>query len=316
MFVISWVNPDEEAADTAFTDYMRDGVLTALDVVEKATNEKTTNLLGFCIGGILSTTTLAYLAARGEERINSATLLATMIDLTDVGEMSVFVDAEQIKAIERRVSGKGYLEGGEMADMFNRMRENDLIWSFVVNNYLMGRDPVPFDLLYWNSDSTRLPARMIVEYLTDFYRDNAFMTPGRLVIDGHEIDIGRIKTPTYFLATKDDHIAPWKSCYCGVPAFGGPTRFVLGASGHIAGIVNPPSKKKYCHWINDAREKLDDPDDWFAGAETRPGSWWTDWGAWLAQRSGPKVKARKPEDSGLPILDDAPGAYVRVRAND
>ena len=284
-----------------------------LDTIKEVTGEDKANILGFCIGGILTTTTLAYLATSGQDRINSATLLATMIDLKDVGEMSVFVDADQIKSIERKVSERGYLEGHEMADMFSMMRENDLIWSFVVSNYLMGKEPVPFDLLYWNSDPTRLPAKMIVEYLSTFYRDNAFMCPGQLEINGQKIDVSQIKTPAYMLATKEDHIAPWKSCYEGVNNFGGPTRFVLGGSGHIAGIVNPPHKKKYNHWVNPDKSTFTDPDEWLSGAEEFEGSWWTDWGKWLKANSGKMVAARRPEDSGRALLGDVPGEYVKVR---
>ncbi len=312
LFVISWVNPDDSLKDVSFADYMREGVLVALDEVERICAQPRINLLGFCIGGILSTTTLAWMAAKGDDRINAVTLLATMIDLKDVGEMSVFVDAEQIRGIEKKVSSRGYLEGREMAEMFNMMRENDLIWSFVVQNYLMGKEPVPFDLLYWNSDSTRMPAKMIVEYLSKFYRDNAFIEGG-LEIDGVGIDVTKIKTPAYLLATKEDHIAPWKSCFEGKRAFAGPTRFVLGGSGHIAGIANPPVKNKYAHWINEEAQGLD-PDTWFAGATQHPGSWWTDWGKWLKAHGGKKVPARSAESCGAEILCDAPGEYVKVRA--
>ena len=313
LFVISWVNPGPAEAQTAFTDYMKDGVLVALDEVLKTTGEKKANALGFCIGGILLTTTLAYMAATDDKRINSATLLASMVDMSDVGEMSVFFDDDQLRTLGEKVGKTGYLEGNEMAGMFNMMRENDLVWSFVVNNYLMGKDPVPFDLLYWNADATRMPAKMIVEYLTGFYRDNAFMDPGRITVDGHAIDVNKIKTPTYMLATKDDHIAPWRACYAGVNSFTGPKRFVLGASGHIAGIVNPPVKKKYCHWINKSRKLIKDPDEWLEGAEKHEGSWWCDWEEWIAKKSGGLVPARHPKEAKS--LGDAPGDYVHVRAD-
>lgn len=315
LFVISWVNPGPNEADVGFADYMKEGVLVALDQVLKATGEEKANLLGFCIGGILLTTTLAYLAAKGDKRVNSATLLATMINLTDAGEMSLFLDDEQLDTLNQKVTKRGYMASEEMSGMFNMMRENDLVWSFVVNNYLMGRDPVPFDLLYWNSDATRMPAKMIIEYLTGFYRDNAFMTPGRLTIDGHDIDVNEIETPVYMVATKDDHIAPWRSCYAGVTHFKGPKRFILGASGHIAGIVNPPHKNKYCYWARKSNRKINDPDKWFEGTEMITGSWWQDWEPWLAKKSGTKIPARKPEDSGLEILADAPGTYVAVRSD-
>lgn len=315
LFVISWVNPDKTEADIGFADYMRKGVLVALDEVLAITKQEKANMLGFCIGGILLTTTLAYMAANNDERVNSATLLATMINLTDAGEMSVFVDDEQLHSLEQKVKERGYMAGEEMSGMFNMMRENDLVWSFVVNNYLMGHDPVPFDLLYWNADATRMPAKMIIEYLTDFYRDNAFMNKNRLVIDGTVIDVSKIKTPVYMVATKDDHIAPWHACYEGNRMFAGPKRFVLGASGHIAGIVNPPHKKKYCYWTNKARNVIYDPDEWFEGAEQKAGSWWDDWEKWLRRRSGEMIKPRRPGGRGRKALADAPGTYVLVRSD-
>lgn len=316
LFVISWINPAESEAEIGFADYMRKGVLVALDQVLSITKQEKANLLAFCIGGILTTTTLAYMAAKGDERVNSATLLATMINLSDAGEMSVFVDDEQLRSLEHKVTERGYMAGEEMSGMFNMMRENDLVWSFVVNNYLMGRDPVPFDLLYWNADATRMPAKMIIEYLTDFYRDNAFMNPGRLVIDDTIINVKQIKTPVYMCATKDDHIAPWPACYEGNRAFAGPKRFVLGASGHIAGIVNPPVKKKYCYWINKSRKHIDNHEEWFEGAEKKDGSWWNDWEHWLRQRSGDMVKARRPGGRGHKALCDAPGTYVHIRSDE
>lgn len=315
LFVISWINPDRTEAEIGFSDYMTKGVLVALDEVLSITKEEKANLLGFCIGGILTTTTLAYMAAKGDNRVNSATLLATMIDLTDAGEMSVFVDDDQLTSLDEKVKERGFMAGEEMAGMFNMMRENDLIWSFVVNNYLMGHDPVPFDLLYWNADSTRMPAKMIIEYLTDFYRDNAFMDPGRLVIDDTVIDVSKIKTPVYLVATKDDHIAPWRSCYEANTSFAGPKRFVLGASGHIAGIVNPPVKKKYCYWTNKNRGVIDDPDAWLESADMKEGSWWPDWEKWLNKKSGELIKARRPGGRGRKALCDAPGQYVRVRSD-
>jgi polyhydroxyalkanoate synthase len=314
LFVISWVNPRKELSHKSFEDYMVEGPLAALDAMERATGVPEANILGFCIGGILNLGMLSYLAAKGDRRIKAATFLATLVDFKDVGEVSVFVDPEQLETLEKHMDEKGYLEGHHMAEMFNMMRENDLIWSFVVNNYLLGRDPFPFDLLYWNSDSTRLPATMLRFYLRKFYVENGLMTPGTIVFDGVPIDLGRIKTPTYFLATKDDHIAPWRSSYPATKALGGPVRFVLGASGHIAGIVNPPAAKKYGYWTN--AKTPADPDDWFAGATAHEGSWWPDWDKWLARRSGPKVPARQPGDGKLKPLEDAPGSYVKVRASE
>lgn len=314
VFVISWINPRKELAHKDFEDYMREGPLAAMDAIEAHLGEREINLLGFCIGGILNVATLAYLNAKGDQRVNSATLLATMVDLKEVGEASVFIDDKQLASLERHVAETGYLEGHHMAQMFNMMRENDLIWSFVVNNYLMGREPMPFDLLYWNSDSTRLPAAMLVTYLRKLYRENGLMKPGHLVLDGVPIDIGKIKTPSYFLCTKEDHIAPWVSSYPAVKAFGGPVKFVLGGSGHIAGVINPPAAKKYCYWTN--RKAPADPEDWLAGAERHEGSWWSDWHRWIARKGGAKVEARQPEAGKLSVIEDAPGSYVRERVDD
>ncbi len=314
LFVISWVNPRKELAQKGFDDYMRDGPLAAMDAIEQATGEQEINMLGFCIGGILTEATLAWMAARGDTRVKSATLLATMLDFRNTGEASVFIDEDQLASLEKHVEDKGYLEGRHMAQMFNMMRENDLIWSFVVNNYLMGRDPMRFDLLYWNSDSTRLPAAMLVFYLRKMYLENGLIKPDYLEINGEKIDVGRVKTPLYALATKDDHIAPWTSCYPVTQRFAGPVRFVLGASGHIAGIVNPPAANKYCYWTNS--KKTDNPDEWLAKAEQHPGSWWTDWHNWLAKKSGPKVPARQPGDGKLKPIEDAPGSYVKATASD
>jgi polyhydroxyalkanoate synthase subunit PhaC len=314
VFVISWVNPREDLAHKDFHDYMHDGPLAALDAIEQATGEREASVLGFCIGGILVSTMLAWLAAKGDDRIKAATFLASLFDFKEVGEVAVFIDGQQLARIESHVAERGYLEGHHMADMFNLMRENDLIWSFVVNNYLMGREPPPFDLLYWNADSTRLPATMLVSYLRNMYRQNLLMQPGGLLLDGVALDLRKVRTPTYFLATKDDHIAPWRSCYPGTRAFAGPKRFVLGASGHIAGVVNPPAANKYGYWTSPKMPA--DPDAWLAGAKQHEGSWWPDWMTWLSRRSGRKVRARRPGEGKLALLEDAPGSYVKVRASE
>ena len=314
LFVISWVNPRKDLADKSFADYMLEGPIAAMDAIAEATGERELNILGFCIGGILVEALLAYLAVKGDERIQSATLLASLIDFREVGEVSVFIDDDQLESMEKHIAEKGYLEGRHLAQMFSMMRENDLIWSFVVNNYLMGRDPMPFDLLYWNSDSTRLPAAMLLYYLKKVYRENALTEPDGLELDGVGIDLRRIETPTYVLATKDDHIAPWVSCYPVSQVFSGPVRFVLGASGHIAGIVNPPAANKYCYWTHGRYPA--DPEAWFAEATAHEGSWWPDWDAWLAEKSGEKVPARQPGDGKLEPIEDAPGSYVKVRAPD
>jgi polyhydroxyalkanoate synthase subunit PhaC len=313
-FVTSWVNPRADLAHKDFEDYMLEGPLAALDAIEQATGEREVNILGFCIGGILTAGALAYLAAEGEKRIKSASFLASLFDFKEVGEVSVFIDDEQLAQMEKHIAEKGYLEGHYMADMFSMMRENDLIWSFVVNNYLLGREPPQFDLLYWNSDSTRLPATMLLFYLRKVYQQNLLMQPGGLSLAGVPIDLSKVTTPTYIVATKEDHIAPWRSCYPGTRAFAGPSKFVLGASGHIAGIVNPPAANKYAYWTN---AKLpEDPDQWLEGATEHAGSWWPDWGRWLARHGGKKVPAREPGAGKLKPLEDAPGSYVKVRASE
>jgi polyhydroxyalkanoate synthase len=315
VFVISWVNPDETRAGDGFADYMREGPLTALDVIEKLTGEKTSNVIGYCLGGTLLACTLSYLTAKKQQdRIASATFLTTMVDFTDAGELSVFVDEEQLAAMEQRMSQQGYLEGSAMANTFNMLRANDLIWSFVINNYLLGKEPFPFDLLYWNSDSTRMPAAMHSFYLRNMYQENLLCKPGALTLAGVPIDLTKIKTPAFILSTKEDHIAPWKSTYAATQLYKGPMKFVLAASGHIAGVVNPPAAKKYNHWINTAKSLPASPDDWLAGAESQPGSWWPEWQKWVSAFSDGLVPARKPGDHKVKPLDDAPGSYVKVRS--
>ena len=311
VFVISWVNPDEKMADRGFEDYMKDGLLTALDAIEQATGERDVNAIGYCLGGTLLACTLAYMAEKGDDRIKTATFFVTMLDFQEAGELGVFIDEEQLQAVEDKMAKRGYLEGSEMATTFNMLRANDLIWSFVVNNYLLGNDPFPFDLLYWNSDSTRMPARMHSFYLRKMYQENLLKEPGAIELDGVPIDLGKIKTPAYFLSTREDHIAPWKSTYRGTQLLGGPNRFVLAASGHIAGVVNPPEGGKYGHWIN--RELPADPEEWFHGATEIAGSWWPDWQRWILAHDKAQVPARQPGDGKLTATEDAPGSYVQVR---
>jgi polyhydroxyalkanoate synthase len=313
VFVISWVNPDRRLAGKTFEDYLTEGALAALDAVEQATGEKDANVIGYCLGGTLLAATLAWLAAKKRKRIHSATFFVSMIDFEQPGELEVFIDEQQVAALEKRMKKRGYLEGSEMATTFNMLRSNDLIWSFVVNNYLLGRDPFPFDLLYWNSDSTRMPAAMHSYYLRNMYLKNLLREPGGLTLAGVAIDVTQVDTPAYFISTAEDHIAPWKSTYAGARLLKGPVRFVLGGSGHIAGIINPPAANKYCYWTNDALP--DDPDAWLEGATQHPGSWWTDWGRWIAQHGGRKVPAREPGGGRLKALEDAPGSYVRVRVD-
>jgi polyhydroxyalkanoate synthase len=311
VFVVSWVNPDENLALKEFEDYMDEGPLAALDAIEQATGEREVNVIGYCIGGTLLAATLAYMAKRGDRRFVSATYFTTMVDFAESGELSVFIDEEQIQALENRMARRGYLEGGDMAQTFNMLRANDLIWSFVVNNYLLGKEPFPFDLLYWNSDATRMPANMHAFYLRNMYQENRLVRPGGISIHHEPIDLTEIKTPTFILATKEDHIAPWKSSYAATQLYKGPVKFCLSGSGHIAGVVNPPDAKKYAHWTNPKLPKS--PDAWFQGAKQTEGSWWPEWDKWVQKFSGGDVPARQPGDGKLKPIEDAPGSYVKMR---
>jgi len=311
VFVVSWVNPDEKLAHKQFEDYLTEGALAALDAIERATGEREVNVIGYCLGGTLLACALGYLAAKGDERITSATFLASMIDFREAGELGAFIDEQQVAALEKRMQERGYLEGSAMATTFNMLRSNDLIWSFVVKNYLLGRDPFPFDLLYWNSDSTRMPASMHSYYLRSMYIKNLLAKPGGIELAGVPIDLTRVRTPLYFASTLEDHIAPWRSTYAGARLFTGPVRFVLGGSGHIAGIINPPAAGKYGYWTNSKRP--DEPEQWFKGASQHPGSWWPDWAGWIAQHGGDKVPARLPGKRGLKAIEDAPGSYAKMR---
>jgi polyhydroxyalkanoate synthase subunit PhaC len=316
VFVISWVNPDAQLTSLVFEDYMKLGPLAALDAIKQATGEDKVSAIGYCIGGTLMATTLAYMAARGDDRIAACTFFTAQVDFTEPGELGVFIDEDQLASVEELMSKKGYLEGAEMATTFNMLRANDLIWSFVVNNYLMGKDPFPFDLLFWNADATRMPAAMHSYYLRNMYQKNLLVKPGGLTIDNVPIDLRKISIPVYLQAGKEDHIAPAKSVYKATQLFSGPVRFMLAGSGHIAGVVNPPRNKKYQHWLNETPKNPPTLDEWRAGAQEFPGSWWNDWDKWLSAKSGPKVPARVPGEGGLPAIEDAPGSYVKVRAID
>jgi polyhydroxyalkanoate synthase len=311
VFMISWVNPDERLAEKGFEDYMTEGYLAALDAIEQATGEREVNAIGYCLGGTLLASTLAFMAAKKDNRIKSATFFVTMMDFDEAGELGVFIDEEQLRSLEDKMNKRGYLEGSEMATTFNMLRANDLIWSFVVNNYLLGNDPFPFDLLYWNADSTRMPARMHSFYLRKMYQENLLKEPNGINLVGVPIDLRKIKTPAYFLSTREDHIAPWKSTYRGTQLLSGPKRFVLAASGHIAGVVNPPEGGKYSHWIN--TELPPDPEAWFKSATEIAGSWWPDWHRWVTALGKEQVPARVPGEGKLKAIEDAPGAYVQVR---
>ena len=312
VFMVSWVNPDESLAECRFEDYMRDGVLAALDAIERATGERCVNAIGYCLGGTLLACTLAWMAERQDGRIAAATFFVTLLDFNESGELKVFIDEEQLRALEEKMQKRGFLEGSEMATTFNMLRANDLIWSFVVNNYLLGKDPFPFDLLYWNGDSTRMPAQMHSFYLRNMYQQNLLAQPGGITLDDTPIDLARVTVPAYFLSTRDDHISPWRSTYRGTRLLGGDSRFVLAASGHVAGVINPPEGGKYSHWINPASPA--DAEAWLQGATEIAGSWWNDWQRWILAHGKDTVAARVPGDAALAAIEDAPGSYVRVRA--
>jgi polyhydroxyalkanoate synthase len=316
-FIMSWTNPDEKLAAKSFENYLLEGSLEAINQVCAHTGENSVNLAGYCLGGTLTMTTLAYMTAKKDKRAASATFFTTMLDFSDPGELGIFLDEGAVAGLEKKMAERGFLEGSEMAGTFNMLRANDLIWSFVVNNYLMGKDPFPFDLLYWNSDSTRMPAAMHSFYLRNMYLANLLREPGGITLGGVKIDISKVKTPCYFISTIEDHIAPWKSTYMGARLPSGNTKFVLGGSGHIAGIVNPPVANKYGFWTNDATDGdlPESPEDFLAGATQNAGSWWTHWNEWVTALPGgdAKVKARNPEDGTLKVIEDAPGSYVKFR---
>jgi poly[(R)-3-hydroxyalkanoate] polymerase subunit PhaC len=317
VFVISWVNPDERHAAKDFVDYMLEGPLAALDAIEKTTGEKDANILGYCLGGTLLAAALGHMAAKKDKRIVSASFMTSLIDFTGAGELEVFIDEEQVSSLERKMSERGYLEGAHMANTFNMLRSNDLIWSFVINNYLMGRDPFPFDLLHWNQDSTRMPAKMHSFYLRNMYMKNKLRESGGISLAGTPIDLSKVAVPAYFVSAIEDHIAPWKTTYAGTHILGGKSRFVLSGSGHIAGMVNPPEANKYSYWTN---EKLPaTAEEWFKGAKQHQGSWWKDWIEWLKPHLGSQVAARevgKADGKGRTrVIEAAPGSYARQRAD-
>jgi polyhydroxyalkanoate synthase len=315
VFVISWVNPDRELAEKTFDDYMHEGIFAALEGIEQAVSETDVNIIGYCLGGTLTAATLGYMKATGDDRIKSATFFTALVDFEDAGELTIFIDEEQLKALEARMEQQGgILDGSAMSTTFNMLRANDLIWSFVINNYLMGKDPFPFDLLYWNSDSTRMPAKMHQFYLRKMYQENLLSRPNGISISDQPIDLSKVDIPIHIISTKEDHIAPWKATYVATQIYSGDTQFTLAGSGHIAGIVNPPAAKKYGYWTND--ENPPTPDEWFDGAEQHEGSWWPHWKKWVAKRSGKKVPARIPGSGAAKVIEDAPGSYVQVRAND
>ena len=312
VFIISWVNPDSEHAAKTFEDYMLEGPLAALDAIEQATGEKDVNAIGYCLGGTLLAATLAYMAAKKDNRIKAATFFTALTDFAAPGDLGVFIDEEQLASMDEMMAEKGYLDGREMATTFNMLRANDLIWSFVINNYLLGKEPFPFDLLYWNSDSTRMPHAMHSFYLREFYQNNKLVEPGGVTLGGVPIDLRKVRIPIYMLSTREDHIAPWDATYAATQIFKGKTTFALAGSGHIAGVINPAGSKKYGYWLND--DLPAEPKDWLANATHHEGSWWPDWSGWIRKKSGAKVEARIPGEGKLEVIEDAPGSYVKRKA--
>jgi polyhydroxyalkanoate synthase len=311
VFCISWVNPGPRLRDKNFENYMLEGPVAALDAIEKATGEKEVNAIGYCLGGTLLATTLSYLQKKKDERIKSAAFLATLIDFKKPGEIGVFINETAISALEKQMDAVGYFDGRAMAFSFNTLRENDLFWSFFINNYLKGKRPVAFDLLYWNSDSTNLPAAMHSYYLRNMYLHNKLIEKDALELGGVKIDLAAVNIPTYFLSTAQDHIAMWKSSYDGAKIFSGKPRFVLGGSGHIAGVINPPKANKYGYWTNDALPET--AEAWYQDAKQNDGSWWTDWQRWATKEDNAQVAKRIPGDRKLTIIEDAPGTYVQAK---
>ena len=312
VFVISWVNPDKKLGAKTFDDYMREGPLAALDAIEQATGEMRVHTMGYCVGGTLLASTLAWLAEKRRVRVTSATFLAAQVDFTHAGDLLVFVDENQISMLEQDMKQSGVLEGSRMAMAFNMLRSNDLIWSYVVSNYLKGKEPEAFDLLHWNSDATRMPGANHSFYLRNCYLENRLST-GTMVLDNTLLDLSKVKVPVYNLATREDHIAPAESVLYGSQFFGGEVRYVLAGSGHIAGVVNPPVLGKYQYWTNDNIRDISLA-DWLKDAREHKGSWWPDWRAWLETIDAETVPAREPGSGPLAAIEDAPGSYVRVKA--
>lgn len=312
VYVCSWVNPDAKLGEKTFEDYMQEGILDALDAVEKSSGQREVSMIGYCVGGTLLSATLAWMAKNGDDRVKAATFFASQADFSEAGELKLFTDDAQVDNLERMMDEKGYLEGSSMATTFNMLRANDLIWSFYVDNYLLGKEPMKFDLLYWNADSTRMPKTTHLFYLRQMYIANNLAKPGGITLKGTPIDLGNIKIPIYLQAAKEDHIAPYPSVFKSTGLYGGPVRFMLAGSGHIAGVINPPAAEKYDYRMNEAQPK--DLDEWIDGATLHAGSWWNDWHTWLKKHSGTKVNARTPGDGKLAVIEDAPGSFVQIKS--
>ncbi len=307
VFMISWVNPDETLAQKTFEDYMHEGILAAVEAVNRQLGLHHVNMLGYCVGGTLLASTLAYNAAKGDDRIASSSFLTAQVDFSEAGDLLIFIDDTQLKSLEEMMAEQGYLDGSRMSAVFNMLRPRDLIWPYVVNNYLLGKKPFPFDLLFWNADSTRLPAANHAFYLREFYYENR-LSKGEMELGGVKLDVSKVNIPIYELFTREDHIAPALSVFRGSKLFSGPVRHVMAGSGHIAGVVNPPAKKKYQYWSGAPADTLE---AWIEQATETAGSWWPDWANWLAERSGEKVPARDPAAGPLKPIEDAPGSFVK-----
>jgi polyhydroxyalkanoate synthase len=309
VFIVSWVNPDEKLSDKRFEDYMNEGIFGALDAVQQATGVEQVNAIGYCIGGTLLACALSNMATTGDDRINSATFFTAQVDFSEPGDLAVYIDEAQLDSLDKKMAETGLLDGKDMGMAFNMLRSNDLIWSYVVNNYLLGKSPAAFDLLYWNADSTRMPVAMHSFYLREMYLHNKLVEPGGISMNGLPVDLTKIEIPVFLQSGKDDHIAPYGSVYKATHHYSGPVTFMLAGSGHIAGVVNPPAANKYYHYTN--TEVPHDVEDWIEGAEYHEGSWWPYWHQWLYRKSGRKIEARIPGDGELEVIEDAPGSYVK-----
>ena len=320
VFVVSWKNPHQPEANLTWDDYLEQGAIKAIHVAQEISGQKQVNALGFCVGGTILATALAVMIARGESPVSSLTMMTALLDFEDPGMLALFIDEHQVRQREQTLGKGGLMPGRDLAITFNNLRSNDLVWNYVVNNYLQGKQPPAFDLLYWNGDSTNLPGPMYAWYLRNMYLENNLRVPGKLVCCGERIDLGSLKVPTYAFAAREDHIVPWKAAYASarlLPGGGksGGVRFVLGASGHIAGSINPPSKNKRSYWTGTDAKLPADPDAWFLAAEEQPGSWWTDWVKWLAQFGGTQKAAPKSfGNAKYKVIEAAPGRYVQEKA--
>jgi polyhydroxyalkanoate synthase len=312
VFMVSWRNVEEEQGKYSWDDYLEQGVFQALRVAQEISKSDDVNALGFCVGGTLLGAALAVLAHRKDQRVASATFLAAMLDFSETGQIGLFVDEASVAAREATIGAGGILPGRDLAFVFSSLRANDLVWPYVVNNYLLGGEPAAFDLLYWNSDSTRMPAATHRYYLRNMYQKNLLKEPGGLTLLGTPIDLRQVTTPVFLISAREDHIAPWRNTYAAAGLYAGPVRFVLAGSGHIAGVINPAGSTKYGYCTNEALPA--DPDAWLEGAQAHPGSWWPAWAEWVKEHAGGKVKARVPGAGGLPALEEAPGSYVKIEA--